>query len=217
MATCRRLKRLTLYVSIWASLSYWVSGNGYDELSQLEMGPICLSSGSSYEEDCREYERNSRSGLARRSPPIYVNFNLKFSLRLRSSLITRHKKAAIRKRSTATEVIKFGAYIEAYCLLQKEREDPGFLTSNGDEFLETVQKEYNLSPTVNVAVIDLGFILTLSNATRLAAPLSYHPSQERACGGSPISASITAEHNGVNYKSLSECDKSVILTKSLAK
>ncbi|GAW11521.1 hypothetical protein ANO14919_008680 [Xylariales sp. No.14919] len=165
-ATCPRLKRLTLYVSTWASLSYWVSGNGYEELSQLEMlrdvevfilaDLIGSSLGSSYEQDCRECEKNSRSRLERRSPPIYVNFTMKFSLRSWSSLITRHEEAAIAKRSTAIEVTKLGAYIEAYCLLQKECEDPEFLMENDAEFPETAEKEYNLSPIVNVAVIDTG-------------------------------------------------------------
>ena len=31
--TCRHLKKLTLYVSTWASLSYWVSGDGYEQLN----------------------------------------------------------------------------------------------------------------------------------------------------------------------------------------
>jgi len=33
--TCPLLKRLTLYVSNWATLSYWVSGDGYEELNEF--------------------------------------------------------------------------------------------------------------------------------------------------------------------------------------
>ena len=35
--TCPLLKRLTLYVSNWANLSYWVSGNGYEQLNEFSM------------------------------------------------------------------------------------------------------------------------------------------------------------------------------------
>lgn len=33
--SCSRLKKLTLYVSTWASLSYWVSGDGYVHLNEF--------------------------------------------------------------------------------------------------------------------------------------------------------------------------------------
>jgi hypothetical protein len=34
--SCPRLKKLTLYVSTWASLSYWVSGDGYEQLNKFK-------------------------------------------------------------------------------------------------------------------------------------------------------------------------------------
>ncbi|KAM7221644.1 thermostable alkaline protease [Rhypophila decipiens] len=134
LATCPKLKRLTLYDLIGPSYS------------------------SKYELDCREREKDLLESLARQKPPKSVKFTMKFHLRSWNSLVIRHEEAAIVKRSTAVEVTQLADYIEAYSLLQTECQDPEFLEENGANFPEvaTDGEESNLSRIVNVAVIDTG-------------------------------------------------------------
>ncbi|KAI1128238.1 peptidase S8/S53 domain-containing protein [Nemania abortiva] len=166
IGNCRNLKRLTLYVSNWANLSYWISGDGYEEMSTFELlrdveifilaDLIGSSYSSKYEQECQKREKNSRDKLAGRTPPVRIKFNMKFSLRSWSSLITRHEEVAIAKKSTAVEVTHLGAYIEAYSLLQIECQDLDFLEENNAIFPNTTEGQGNLSRIVNVAVIDTG-------------------------------------------------------------
>ncbi|KAF3058826.1 Thermostable alkaline protease [Trichoderma lentiforme] len=120
--SCSRLKKLTLYVSTWASLSYWVSGDGYVHLNEFH---------EVREPYCYHLLRNVEMFI------LTILGFLDFST-------TRNSKDC----STAVEVTQLGPFIEAYTLLQQEFQDP--------EFRAETRSEPEISPIINVAVIDTG-------------------------------------------------------------
>ncbi|KAL6821034.1 peptidase S8/S53 domain-containing protein [Trichoderma sp. SZMC 28015] len=77
LKSCSRLKKLTLYVSTWAGLSYWVSGDGYGHLNEfhetfelnVRKDLIGSSYSSSYEQDGRTCEEKSRTEFEDNNSP----------------------------------------------------------------------------------------------------------------------------------------------------
>ncbi|KAL6796988.1 peptidase S8/S53 domain-containing protein, partial [Trichoderma sp. SZMC 28012] len=158
LKSCSRLKKLTLYVSTWAGLSYWVSGDGYghlNEFHELRIVEIFIltdligsSYSSSYEQDGRTCEEKSRTEFEDNNSPRKVRFIMKFYPRSWGSLTSRQYESPKVKKSTAVEVTQLGPYIEAYTLLQQEFQDPEFRAETGSDS--------RISPIINVAVIDTG-------------------------------------------------------------
>ncbi|KAM0344164.1 hypothetical protein ACHAPU_007886 [Fusarium lateritium] len=148
LATCTKLKRLVLYASNWATLSYWTSEEVVKVLSTFKNDLIGPAFGAKYLTEAKgrleaiEFGERSLGDLKPR------RFYMEFRLRSWYSIRQRKEDTPVLKKTTAAEVTQLGSFIKSYRVLQKEVED--------EEYLEEIGAKLRETPCIRVAVVDTG-------------------------------------------------------------
>ncbi|KAL6355505.1 hypothetical protein LRP88_11099 [Fusarium phalaenopsidis] len=151
LKTCRNLKKLMLYASNWATLSYWTSEevmdalSGFSELKEVTIFILADLIGPAYGATYATETRERLDALEKSKP---FKFSMEFSLRSWFSLRRRKEEAPVLKKTTAVEVTQLESFIQAYSVLQEELED--------EEFVKEVNPIFKEETSVRVAVIDTG-------------------------------------------------------------